>query len=407
MNTLYLALRVSTSGEGKKSTPAIKVAVAAVALSVAVMLAAIAIVLGFKKEITHKVVGFNPPIVLRTNPQISDGEYLVRLTPELKDIIEETPYVQSYTLSASMPAIFKTPTEFKGIYLRSSVKDPMQDFIASQLVSGEMPDFYKDRDRVVISKIAADQLELQTGDTLPTYFITDKVQVKPLVVSGIYNSHFTTYDDIFAFGSLPMIQELGDLETNLGTYLNIYVDDFSRLSQYAPDMRQRLDMAFNNGVVDRYYDVETALSNGANYFSWLHLLDTNVIVILALMTAVALITLISGMMILIVDKKRFIAVMKALGASNRLIRKIFVWLTLRVAFTGLIFGNAIMLTLFLLQKYYHFIHLDAESYYIDFVPVEISINSIVILNVAILIITYLMLLFPSRFVGSIKGTPAD
>lgn len=407
MNSLFLALRVSTSGYGKKSTPAIKVAVAAVALSVAVMLAAIAIVLGFKQEITRKVLGFNPHIVLKTNPSLSNDEYLVSLNSSLQKILDETPYIKNYTLSASAPAIFKTQSDFKGIYLRSATTDDMGLFLKSQIVEGSFPDFSKDSRQLLISQIAANQLNLHAGDTLPTYFITQDVRVEPLKISGIYNSHFSTYDDIYAFGDLPFIQEVGGIKGDEGTYINIYVDDFNKLTNYAADLRRRLDEALSSGLIYRYYDIETALSNGANFFSWLSLLDTNVVVILALMTAVALITLISGMMILIVDKRRFIAIMKALGASNRLIRKVFIWLTVRVAFTGLIIGNIVMLSLLFLQNHYHFIPLDADSYYIDFVPVKLSASGILLLNAAILAVTYLMLLLPSRFVGSIKGTTAE
>ena len=406
MNSLYMAMRLSTSGDGKKSTPAIRVAVAAVALSVAVMLAAIAIVLGFKEEITKKVLGFNPHIVLKVNPTLSNEEYLVKLSPELQRLLDETPYITNYTLSASIPAIFKTDTDFKGVYLRSVGNDYLKSFLQSQLTAGSIPDFTKNPEMVVISDMAASQLQLSVGDTLPTYFITEDVDVRPLKVAGIYNSHFSSYDDIFSFGALPFIQDLGRIKSDQGTYINIYVDDFDRLDDYALDLRQRLDKAYTGKDIPIYYDIETALMNGANFFSWLSLLDTNVAVILALMTAVALITLISGMMILIVDKKRFIAIMKALGASNKLIRKIFIWLTVRVAFTGLIIGNAVMLVLLYLQEFYHFIPLDADSYYIDFVPVKLTLASILILNGAIIVITYFMLLLPSRFVGSIKGTPA-
>lgn len=407
MNTLYMALRLSTSGEGKKSTPAIKVAIAAVTLSVAVMLAAIAIVLGFKDEITKKVIGFNPHIVLRTVPALSNDEYLVSLTPSMESLLDSVPYIQSYSLAASTPAIFKTTKDFKGVYLRSAAQDYMADFLKSQIIEGNYPDFEKNPEALLISNIAADQLMLKTGDTLPTYFLTDKVVVKPLQIKGIYNSHFTSYDDIYAFGSLPLIQEIGETAKDEGTNINIYVDDFRHVEEYAMDLRQRLNMAYATGKIYRYYEIDTALTNGANFFSWLSLLDTNVYVILSLMTAVALITLISGMMILIVDKKRFIAIMKALGASNKLIRKIFIWLTIRVAFTGLIIGNAIMITILVLQEKYHFIPLDPENYYIDFVPVKLNIPDILILNAAILAVTYFMLILPSRFVGSIKGSPSS
>ena len=405
MNTLYLALRISTAGDGKKSTPAIKVAIAAVALSVAVMLAAIAIVLGFKEEITRKVLGYNPHIVLKVNPPLSNDEYLVEYSEPLYHLLSDVPYIENFSLTARAPAIFKTDKDFKGVYLSSLGDKNMREFIESQLIEGKMPDFNKDTLGVLISQIAADQLQIKVGETLPTYFIPKEVHIKPMKVAGIFNTHFSRYDDTAAFGSLSFIQNMSEISPNQGTQIYISVDDFDKVDQYAQDLRQRLSKAYSEGILTQYYDIDTALSSGASYFSWLSLLDTNVVVILALMTAVALITLISGMLILIVDKKRFIAIMKALGASNRLLRNVFIWLTLRVAFTGLVIGNAIMLTFLLLQEHFHFIPLKAESYYIDFVPVKLTFWSIIILNVAILIITYLMLLLPARFVGTIKGTP--
>lgn len=407
MNSLYLALRLSTTSNNRKSTPAIKVAVAAVTLSVAVMLAATAIVLGFKEEITRKVLGFNPHIVLRVNPALSNDQVLSSLSPSMQQVLDEAPYIRDYSLNGNIPGIFKTTEEFKGVYLRSLSSGYMRDFLGSQLVSGSVPDFAKNPEQVLISETAANQLQIQAGDTLPTYFISESVTVKPLKVAGIYNSHFSTNDDIYAFGSLPLIQEVGNLKPDEGTAINIYVDDFSRLNEYALDLRRRLDEAFAYGLIYKYYDIDTALESGANFFSWLSLLDTNVAVILALMTAVALITLISGMLILIVDKKRFIAIMKALGAPNAMIRKIFIWLTIRVAFTGLIIGNVLMLALLWVQEYYHVIPLKADSYYIDFVPVKISLWAVVFLNIGILVVTYAMLLLPSRFVSTIKGTPAE
>lgn len=403
MNTLYMAMRVSTSGDGKKSTPAIKVAVAAVALSVAVMLAAIAIVLGFKEEITRKVTGFNPHILLQTNPSLSHDEYLIDYSPTLQEILDETPYITQHSLSASAPAIFKTSNDFKGIYLKSLSNDNMGKFIESQIIDGNFPDFKKNPDHLLISRTAADQLQVEVGDTLPTYFITQEVEVKPMKIAAIFDSHFSTYDDIYAFGSLPFIQQTGGIKGSQGTNVNIYVDDFDRLEDYAADLRTRLDNAYLTGQIYCYYNIETALTNGANFFSWLSLLDTNVVVIIVLMASVGLITLISGLMILILDKKRFIAIMRALGASNNMMRFIFVWLTLKVAVTGLVIGNALMLVILYLQERFHFMPMDADSYYIDFVPVKLNWTWILILNVSIIIITFLLLLIPARMVRSIKG----
>lgn len=397
---IFLARRLTLSSQGKKSSPAVKVAIIAVALSVAVMLAAISIVMGFKEEITKKVLGFNPHITLSTNQEITDDP-LVSLTPSMKSLLDSQPDIKEYTLSATAPAIFKTDNDFKGIYLKTADSQGTREFLSSQLVSGKIGEKLDTAD-VIISEAAARQLNLKAGDKLPTYFITDNVHVRPLTVKGIYNSHFDTYDDIFAYGTNDLIQDVGNIKSHEGTTINITIKDFNKINEVAASLQQQLNEAYKTGLVYKPYRVDTALRNGANYFSWLQLLDMNVVIVLILMTTVACITLISGILIIIVDKKRFIAIMKSLGASNKVMRKTFVWLTLRVALTGLIIGNVLMLALLFIQREYHVIPLKADSYYIDFVPVSISWVAFAILNASIFIITYLILVFPARFVGSVS-----
>ena len=402
---LFLARRLTLSSNGKKSTPAVKVAIIAVALSVAVMLAAISIVMGFKEEITKKVFGFNPHITISVNPEILPDDPLVSMTPSLKYILNNFPGIESYALSSTAPAIFKTDNDFKGVYLKSLGSKTLSDFLNTQLVAGKIPE-NPDSTTLVISEAAANQLNLKVGEKLPTYFITENVHVRPLVISGIFNSHFDTYDDIYAYCANSLIQDIGNVKETEGTAINIFLDDFNNIDEAAYDLQNTLNEAYNRDLIYKPYRVDTALRSGANYFSWLQLLDMNVVIVLILMTAVACITLISGILIIIVDKKRFIAVMKSLGASNKTMRSTFIWLTLRVAVTGLLTGNILMLVLLFIQKSYHLIPLAAESYYISFVPVTISWPAVVILNAAIFIITYLMLVFPARFVGSVSPAAA-
>ena len=398
---LFLARKLTLSSNGKKSTPAVKVAVIAVALSVAVMLAAISIVLGFKEEITKKVFGFNPHITLSVNQDLEDEDFLVSLTPSLMALLERIPEIDEYSLSVTAPAIFKTDNDFKGVYLKTFDSKNISEFLKTQLVSGKIPE-NPDSTTLLISEAAANQLNLKVGDKLPTYFITENIHVRPLVVSGIFNSHFDTYDDIYAYATNALIQDVVNIRKNQGTAVNIFLKEPTRINETASELQSILKDAYSQGLVYKPYKVDTALRTGANYFSWLQLLDMNVVIVLVLMTAVACITLVSGILIIIVDKKRFIAIMKSLGADNKIMRSTFIWLTLRVAVTGLLFGNIIMLILLFIQREYHVIPLQAESYYISFVPITISWPAVIILNAAIFLITYLMLVFPARFVGTVS-----
>lgn len=403
----YLARRLSLSSGGRKKSPAIKVSVTAVALSIAIMLAAISIVTGFKREIREKVTGFNSHITIYAVPS-QDNDNLISLTPTLEQIISEQPFIDEYSLEASIPAIIKTPGDFKGIYMRSLNSKVVSEFLKSNVVEGKIPDFTKpdNADQIVISSTAANQLGLKAGDKIDVYFIAEELKVQRLKVSAIYNSHFDSYDDVMAYGALATIQKIAGIKPTQGTSIQLHTDNFDMLNANTAFLQQSMEEAMALGLLYKPYRIENALSQGEGYFNWLSLLDTNVIVILALMTVVAIATLISGMLILILDKKHFIGIIRALGSPISGVRKVFVNLAMKVAFYGLIIGNVFMLVFLYCQDRFHFLPLDADAYYIDFVPVELNWWSILILNVVCVAIIYLSLLLPSRFVAKISPTDA-
>lgn len=404
---LYIARRLSLSAGGKKKAPAVSVAVAAVALSVAVMLASISIVLGFKQEIRDKVIGFNSHISIYVVPTTPDEDNIVTLTPSLKQELLSLPFITDYSLQAAIPAILKTSSDFKGVYLKGLSGKSSREFLKKNLEEGIIADFNEpdNKNKVVISRKAANQLNLKTGDKIDTYFISDEVRVRRLEITGVYNSHFDQYDDVMIFGSLPLIQQLGGINENQGTTLQVTTDNFDQIQDYTLRLQRHLDEAVANGSLFRLYRTDNAYNQGINFFSWLQLLDTNVVVVLILMMIVGCVTLVSGMLIIIIEKKRFIGIMKALGAPTSKIRNIFVWLAIRIALWGMLIGNIIVIAFLYIQKTTHFIPLDADSYYIDFVPVIINWQSILCLNAGVLIVTYIVLILPSRFVAGIS--PAE
>lgn len=404
---LYIARHISPNRGPRGGAPAVKVAVVSVAISVAVMLAAIAIVSGFKREITAKVTGFNAHISLYALKTSDQDDNILSLTPSLRKVLDETPYITDYSLQLSIPGIFKTHDDFQGIYLKSLEGQGIREFLQSNLVGGCVPDYSKEGTdmQVVISEIAARRLGLKVGDRIDTYFFTNDIRVRPLKVAGIFNSHFDAYDKVYAYAALSLIQKLGGLRADQGTGMAIHTDDFTRIQEYSADLNQILAEAYGSGLIFRPLSLDNAVNQGAGYFHWLDLLDTNVVVILTLMTFVAIITLISGLLIIILDKKRFIGLLRALGAPASKVRKIFVYLAMKVTFSGMVIGNVLMIGLLYLQDRYHFLHLDPESYYIDFVPVQLSLPAILLLNAGVIVIVYLALILPSTFVARIS--PAE
>lgn len=402
--SLFLAKRLSLASGKRRSSPAVRVAVAAVALSVAVMLAAIAIVLGFKREIRDKVIGFNSHITLYAIPVDADDSNLITLTPTLKSILDSKEYITDYSLQASIPAILKTSDNFKGVYLKSLQGNAIKKFLTSNIEEGKLPDYSKPgaEMKIAISRRAANQLHLKAGDKIDTYFMSGSIRVRRLEIAAIYNSHFDNYDNVFIYGDLSLIQNLGEISPTQGTSVSISTADFNKIEETSADLSQTLTEALASGMVYKYYRVDNALNQGAGYFRWLSLLDTNVIVVLVLMTIVACATLISGMLIIILDKKSFIGLIRAMGATVKNVRKVFIYMAIRVASIGLIIGNVLMLSLLWAQDKWHFLPLDPEAYYIDFVPVEINWSAVIILNIATIIIIYLCLILPSWFAAKIS-----
>lgn len=403
---LYLGRRLALGGDGRKSSPGVKVATAAIALSVAVMLASITIMLGFKREITDKVVGFTSHIVLSANPESSEDNS-VMLTPTLKSILDSQPYISDYSVQVALPVILKTPTDFKGIFLKNLDDKTACSFIQSCLISGKIPDWSNDSARyeVVISKLAASQLGLSENDKVDCFFINQDVKVRRLKIAGVYDSHFDAYDDLMMYGSRELCNNFSGLKESQGSSILITTNNFNKLDESTEKLRNVLNKALAEGLIYKSYYVENAHTNGANYFHWLSMLDMNVIVVLTLMMVVGCVTLISGMLTIILDKKRFIGLMKAMGVPTVKLRQVFVYLALRVALTGMLAGNVIMLGLMWIQDRYHIFKLDASNYYIDFVPVEFNWTAIVLLNAGVLAIAYLFLIFPSRIIANI--TPAE
>lgn len=403
----YLAGKLSLGNGGNKISPAVTVAIVAIAISVAVMIASLAIVLGFKNEIRDKVVGFNGHLSLFRIPTSEEDDNLITVSPFLKNILDNSPFIKEYTYVASIPAILKTTDDFKGVYLRGLQGDKSIEYIRKNLEEGVIPDYSQEdsKNKIIISRIAANQLKLKVGDKIETYFISDDIRVRKLEIEGIFNSHFDQYDDVLIFGSMALVAQLGNLPENTGTYIIINTDSFDNIQDYTNELQYLLNDAVAKGESDAFYRLDNVLNQGRGFFSWLSLLDTNVIVIIILMMVVGCVTLVSGMLIIILERKKFIGLMRSLGANTSKIRNVFIFMAVRIASIGIAIGDILILFLLYYQDKYHFLKLDPDAYYIDFVPVYLSGYMVVALNVGVLIVTYFVLVLPSRFVAKIS--PAE
>lgn len=399
---LYISRKI-TIKNGKRSSLALNIAIASVALSLIIMLFSIAIIKGFKTEITQRVLGFNPHITIYPM-QVSDSreQNIFTLSSQLENLLNEEPYIIDFGITTSIPAILKTDKEFQGVYIKGVSEGSNLDFINSCLLEGSSFDCKNnDVNSILISEKLANRLGINVGDKIEGYFVNPEIRVRKVEIKGIFCTHFEDYDDIYIYGNIGMIQNLCGLDTTQGTSIEITTDNFENIDLYSNQLYNKLVNAVDAGIIP-HFQLSNALHQGAVYFGWLALLDANVIVILALMIILACFTLISGMLIIILEKVKFIGVMKSLGASNKLIRKIFVIIMLRIAIIGIGIGNIIAILLLYIQNKFHILSLDPQSYYIDFVPVEFDWLSILILNISVISVIYLMLILPSHFIAKIS-----
>lgn len=404
--TTFVVAKISSASAGGKKSPAIAIAVTAVALSIAIMIASAAIANGFRNEIIGRIIGINSHAGIY--PALSDSVPMITLTPQLKSLILTTPGVEDVFPEITVPAVIKTPGDFKGIYLKGIASEYSRNFLESMVVEGVIPRFTdcSSDSTIVLSRMAADELKLRTGDKINTYFMTDGLMVRPLRIAAIIDTHFENYDNIYAFGSINLVRDVTGTDSLSATTLKLITRNFDISPQINAGVQNRLDKAFLNREIDMPYKVVGVEQQSSSFFNWLSLLDTNVAVIIILMLIVATAALISALLIIILDKVKLIGTLKALGAPNSKIARIFVLISMRISITGLLIGNVITLIFLKFQEKYHFLKLDADAYYIDFVPVNISLTDILLLNAGAVLLIWLTLLLPARYVAGIAPANA-
>lgn len=402
---LFIARRLSLRTASGKTQSGIAIAVTGIALSVIVMLLSIAVMMGFKNEIRHKIMGFDSQITISLHAP-SDGRdgSLINID-DLDKAFKVLPQNASATLTIRQPVILKTPDNFTGAVVKGMGRDHDWKFVSENLTAGTIPDYNADSTlyHTVISHNIAQKLNVGCGDKIDAYFLGgDTYRTRRLKIAGIYDTHFSEYDNAYIFATLPMLSALAGIDERLGTVVEINgLDSDTEISETAGKLSATLMDDIYTGRSDKFYSVTDIHSSAALYFNWLALLDTNVIVILTIMSLLTCLTLVSSLFILILRRVNMIGILKALGASDSLIRRAFVWLTMRLLILGLLIGNAIAIGIILLQTTTGFIPLDPEAYYLDHVPMEFNLAALLILNAGIILVSALVLILPSAIITTI------
>lgn len=401
---LFVAKRLFNDKGGIRnvSRPAIRIATAGVAIGLAVMIVSVCVVLGFKSEIRSKVIGFGSHIQIINYESISSGvSKPVAFPDSLIRELRQVPGVSHIQRFSNKGGILKTDDAFEGILLHGVGAEFNADFLKSNLKEGEIPVFSADSatNRIVVSQTIADRLHLSCGDRVFAYFFDGNVRARRFTVSGIYQTNLSEFDDNMVFTDLYVCNRLNNYAADQYAGVEITVDRFDDVDLVAGSLVGKV-----NHLVDEYgagYAAMTIRELYPQIFDWLDLLDVNVWVILILMVAVAGFTMISGLLIIILERTNFIGVMKALGATNRSMRHVFLYFAAFIVGRGLLWGNVLGIGLVVLQYYFNIVHLDPATYYVDAVPVLFNAGYIVAINAATAFISVFVLILPSLLVSRI------
>jgi lipoprotein-releasing system permease protein len=403
---LFIAKRIySDQGDRRKvSRPAIRIATAGVAVGLAVMIITVAVVLGFKHTIRDKVIGFGSHIQVHNILSLSNTSeaYGVCVDDSLTRVLQAIPGVRHVQRYAYTQGILKTDEDFLGILFKGVGPEFDRDFIEQCMVEGELPAFSDSttKYKMVVSQMIADKLQLKTGDRVFAYFIdSDGVRTRKFTVSGIYQTNMTRFDSQLCFTDLYAVNKLNGWFEDQCSGAELLVEDFDRIE----DMEMEVVNTVNR-TQDRYLQTLTSKTIHDAYpqvFSWLELLDINVWIILGLMICLAVITMITGLLIIILERTSMIGTLKALGARNKSIRHTFLWFAAFVISQGLLIGDIVGIGIVLLQKYTGIVTLDPQTYYVTEAPMELNLPIIVLLNIATLFVSIFVLIIPTFFISHI------
>ena len=391
------------SGRQHVSRPAITIATAGVAIGLVVMLLSVFVVLGFKHTIRDKVIGFGSHIqVTNFMTQMSSDQAPIAMNDSMMKVIGGIEGVKHVERFAYKQGILKTDSDFLGVMFEGVAQEYDTTFIHQNMVAGSIPKFSDSQsgNHILISRNIADKLKVNAGDRIFAYFIDENgVRMRRFTIQGIYQTNLSQYDQVMCFTDLYTTVKLNAWQPDQVSGAAITVNDFKQLDEVESRFVEKI-----NRTEDRYgetYATQTIRDINPQIFSWLDLLDMNVWIILVLMVSVAGVTMISGLLIIILERTTMIGVLKALGTRNKTIRHIFLWFAAFIIGRALLIGNAIVLGMALLQQWTGIIKLDPATYYVSTVPVEINIPLLIILNVATLLISLFVLIAPSYLISHI------
>lgn len=406
---LFIAKRLyREKGDRKRvSRPAITIATLGVAIGLAVMIISVSVALGFKDEIKSKVIGFGSHIQVTNLDATNSMEVLpVQVNDSVMKVLKGLKGIAHVQRFVTKPGLIKTDENFQGMILKGVAQEYDPTFFKQHLIAGEFPRFSdsSSSNKLLISKATADKLKLHLGDKVFTYYFENAIRIRRFQIVGIYRTNLSAYDNNVMMTDLYTVRKLNNWMPDQCSGVEMTVNDFNKLDSIDMEVVQKV-----NRHIDAYgdtYSAKTIKEVNPDIFAWLSLMDMNVWVILILMMGVAGFTMISGLLIIILERTQMIGLLKALGASNRQVRHVFLYFSAFLIGRGLLLGDVIGIGLLFLQRLFGLVHLDPATYYVETVPVMFNWGLFLLLNVATLLISLFILIAPSYLVSHIEPSKA-
>ena len=385
------------------SRPAIRIATVGVAIGLAVMIVTVSVVLGFKHTIRDKVVGFGGHIQVHNVLLFNDADpYTISVNDSLMDAIGQIQGVNHVERYSIAQGLLKTDDDFLGVAFKGVGPEFNTAFLKEHLLEGEMPQFSDSTThyQLLMSKMIADKLQLKTGDKVFAYFLgDDDVKTRKYTISGIYQTNMTRFDESLCFTDLYAVNRLNGWKQEDCSSIGVTINDLDLLPQTEEAFINNINRSYDNK--GNMMTSQTIYESYPQVFMWLELLDINVWIILALMVCVAGFTMISGLLIIILERTQMIGILKALGARNKTVRHTFLWFSVFIIGQGMLWGNIIGIGIVLLQQYTGIISLDPQTYYVSEAPMELNMPLTLLLDAVTLLICIFVLIAPSYLISHI------
>ena len=404
---LFLARRLYSTRKGKRriSRPAVTIAQWGVAIGTLVMFLSICIIVGFKNQVRDKVIGFGGHIQIMSHMASDEGATPITVDNKLKEELVASDGVKHIQEYAQITGMILSGGEYEGIVLKGVGSDYDMTFFASNIIEGSIPQFCDSvaSNTIVISEHTASKLNIGIGDKVNIYFMQGGIRARKMTVAAIYETHLTEFDRVIAVTDIYTTRKLNSWNNDKASAIEITIDDFDKREQHCENIYNAVEQASRRNreglsifTIDQLYP---------SMFNWLDVLDQTVWIILILVLCIAGFTTVSGLFILILEKSNFIGIMKAVGASNISIRKIFIYYAGIIVLRGMLIGNIIAIALCIIQQQTGIIALDPEMYYMDSVPIEFS-WLLIPMNIAVFFISTAILVIPSMLISKIEPTKA-